>query len=60
MGEPFAWMEGVLIIARMAQSWNLSLVEDQKVEMLPRITLTTEERDTDESHPEKLGLSGPS
>jgi len=39
VGEPFAWMEGVLIIARMAQSWNFTLAENQKVEMLPRITL---------------------
>jgi cytochrome P450 len=39
VGEPFAWMEGALIIARMAQSWNLSLVKGHKVEMLPRITL---------------------
>ncbi len=39
VGEPFAWMEGALIIARMAQKWNLSLAQKNKVEMLPRITL---------------------
>ncbi|HYB03236.1 MAG TPA: cytochrome P450 [Nitrososphaerales archaeon] len=39
VGEPFAWMEGALIISRMAQKWNLSLAETKKVEMLPRITL---------------------
>jgi len=39
VGEPFAWMEGVLIISRMAQGWNLSLAQKNKVEMLPRITL---------------------
>ena len=39
VGEPFAWMEGALIIARMAQKWNLILMEKEKVEMLPRITL---------------------
>jgi cytochrome P450 len=39
VGEPFAWMEGALIIARIAQLWNLSLAEKRKVELLPRITL---------------------
>jgi cytochrome P450 len=39
VGEPFAWMEGALIIARMAQTWNLSLAQKTRVEMLPRITL---------------------
>jgi cytochrome P450 len=39
VGEPFAWMEGELIIARMAQKWNLTLAQKDKVEMLPRITL---------------------
>jgi len=39
VGEPFAWMEGVLIISRMAQRWNVSLAQKNKVEMLPRITL---------------------
>lgn len=40
IGEPFAWMEGALIIARMAQKWNLSLAEKRnRVEMVPRITL---------------------
>ena len=39
IGEPFAWIEGVLIIARIASRWKLELVRGQKVEMLPRITL---------------------
>ncbi len=38
VGEPFAWMEGVLIIARIATKWRLELLQKQ-VEMLPRTTL---------------------
>ena len=39
IGEPFAWIEGVLIIARIASRWKIELVRGEKVEMLPRITL---------------------
>jgi len=39
VGEPFAWTEGVLIIARTASKWKLELNQRKKVEMLPRITL---------------------
>ena len=39
VGEPFAWMEGTLIIARIASRWKLELRRGEKVEMLPRITL---------------------
>lgn len=41
IGEAFAWMEGVLVLASIAQHWKLSLVPDQVVEPLPRITLRT-------------------
>ncbi len=39
IGEPFAWMEGVLILADVSRKWRLHHVEDHKVEMLPMITL---------------------
>jgi cytochrome P450 len=41
IGERFAWMEGVLIIAAIAQKWKLRLAKDQRVEPLPLITLRT-------------------
>jgi cytochrome P450 len=39
IGEQFAWMEGVLLIATIAQHWKLRLAEGQIVEMKPMITL---------------------
>jgi cytochrome P450 len=41
IGERFAWMEGVLILATLAQKWKLRLTPDQRVEPLPLITLRT-------------------
>lgn len=41
IGEPFAWMEGVLMLATIAQKWQLTLPQDYKVEMQPLITLRT-------------------
>ena len=41
IGERFAWMEGVLMIAAIAQKWKLKLTPDQRVEPLPLITLRT-------------------
>ncbi len=41
IGERFAWMEGVLILATLAQKWKLRLAEGQRVEPLPLITLRT-------------------
>jgi cytochrome P450 len=41
IGERFAWMEGVLIIAILAQKWKLRLSPAQRVEPLPLITLRT-------------------
>ena len=41
IGERFAWMEGVLMIAAIAQKWKLRLAPDQRVEPLPLITLRT-------------------
>ncbi len=39
VGEPFAWMEGTLLLAAIAKNWKLHHVSGHKVEMLPRITL---------------------
>ena len=39
VGEPFAWMEGVLLLATISRSWSMHHARGHKVEMLPRITL---------------------
>ena len=39
IGESFAWMEGVLLIATIAQRWRLRLVPGQMVDVQPKITL---------------------
>ncbi len=39
VGEPFAWMEGILVLARIASKWKLELQDSGYVEMLPRTTL---------------------
>lgn len=39
IGESFAWMEGVLLIATIAGKWRMRLAADQRVEPLPMITL---------------------
>ncbi len=39
IGESFAWMEGVLILATLAQQWRLRLAPGQRVEPQPLITL---------------------
>jgi len=39
IGESFAWMEGVLILATLAQKWKLRLVPGHRVEPEPLITL---------------------
>jgi cytochrome P450 len=39
IGEQFAWMEGLLLIATIAQKWKLRLVPGHKVELQPLITL---------------------
>ncbi len=41
IGERFAWMEGVLILAAFAQRWKLRLDPGQRVEPQPIITLRT-------------------
>jgi cytochrome P450 len=39
IGESFAWMEGILILASIAQKWKLRLLPDHQVEPQPLITL---------------------
>jgi cytochrome P450 len=39
VGESFAKMEGVLILATIARSWRLAHVKGHRVELMPRITL---------------------
>src|SRR5579883_3048873 len=41
IGERFAWMEGMLVLAALAQKWKLRLVPGHKVDTLPLITLRT-------------------
>jgi cytochrome P450 len=39
IGESFAWMESVLLLAGLCRSWKLSLMSEQKVALQPMITL---------------------
>lgn len=39
IGEAFAWMEGVLLLATLAQQWRFHMVPGQKVDVQPKITL---------------------
>ncbi len=39
IGESFAWMEAILLIATLAQKWRLRLVPGQIVAVQPKITL---------------------
>jgi len=39
IGESFAWMEGVLLLATLGQKWRLKLVPGHRVEPDPLITL---------------------
>jgi cytochrome P450 len=39
IGEAFAWTEGILVIAAIAQRWRLRLVPSQRIEAQPLITL---------------------
>jgi cytochrome P450 len=38
-GEAFAWMEGVLVLATLAQQWRARLTSNESIELLPAITL---------------------
>ena len=39
IGEAFAWMEGVLLLATIAQRWRLRLAPGQQIGLAPKITL---------------------
>ena len=39
IGEQFAWMEGILLLATIAQKWRMRLAEKQIVDVQPLITL---------------------
>ncbi|HVE58717.1 MAG TPA: cytochrome P450 [Pyrinomonadaceae bacterium] len=39
IGEGFAWMEGVLLLAILGRKWKLSLAPEQKIALHPMITL---------------------
>jgi cytochrome P450 len=39
IGQPFAWLEGTLVLAFLAQSWRMELVPDHRVELLQLINL---------------------
>jgi cytochrome P450 len=39
IGESFAWMEAVLVLATLAQQWRLRIAKDQQIALQPKITL---------------------
>jgi cytochrome P450 len=39
IGEGFAWMEGVLVLATLARHWKARLTSDAEIPLLPLVTL---------------------
>lgn len=39
IGEPFAWLEGMLVLATIAQTWWLRLAPGQAIDLMPAVTL---------------------
>lgn len=39
IGESFAWMEGILLVATLANKWKLNLMPEQKIGLNPLMTL---------------------
>jgi cytochrome P450 len=39
IGESFAWMEAILVLATLAQRWRLKVVETHPIALQPKITL---------------------
>ena len=39
IGEAFAWMEGALLIATLAQKWSAKLIDNRPLQLKPLITL---------------------
>jgi cytochrome P450 len=39
IGEPFAWMEGILVIATIARRWKMTIIPEHPVILQPLVTL---------------------
>ena len=39
IGESFAWMEAILVLATLAQHWRLKVIKDHPIALQPKITL---------------------
>lgn len=39
IGEPFAWMQGVLVLATIAKSWRVRLIPNHPIELLQLVNL---------------------
>ncbi|MFY9967508.1 MAG: cytochrome P450, partial [Nitrososphaeraceae archaeon] len=39
IGEPFAWQEGILLIATISSYWSMRLAPNERVKLEPGITL---------------------
>lgn len=39
IGEPFAWQEGILLIATISRYWSMRLAQNERVKLQPGITL---------------------
>jgi cytochrome P450 len=39
IGEPFAWIEGILIITTIAQKWTMRMLPSQRIKLDPAISL---------------------
>lgn len=39
IGESFAWMEAILVLAAIAQTWRVELLDDRPLQVFPTITL---------------------
>jgi cytochrome P450 len=40
VGEPFAWQEGILLLATISSYWSMQLAPNQRVKLQPGITLS--------------------
>jgi cytochrome P450 len=58
IGERFAWMEGVIVLAAIAQKWRFRLAPGQQVEPLPLITLRVKNGLRMIAEPRRLKCSG--
>ena len=39
IGEPFAWMEGILVLATLAQRWQMRWCPVSSLDLNPKLTL---------------------